>query len=533
MLYRIVVFVIATTMLCDAQNVDTLRPGSVAVPLRQIAYIYSTLARTYDHAKGSIGPIGDLYGTGASALAVQRIDRWEILAWDPSGDSARVMQEVLDPWQGYAFPIYGNFRGDGSLLAGLAYMPAITSGTVLRLYEVNQQGLDTASWIELNSSTHKPGEETRYEDAIPHDLDGDGIDDLVVLVSSKMEPGWRRDRLALWIYKGGSGFQLDSPTVVIEDDEDYVPTAGSRSLRMVIGHFDADPYVDLALASVYPGNPYKAKCFFGNPGSPWNWERPGRVLNASQAAGVPFMDVDGDGILDIMRFDSNRIMVFRSGSGKSIRTRSYLYSDVDQWYYVGGFYPSIYRLGFAADSGRRYELVGVTDSSYRQLIRLRALPTTDTGMIGQWTCEGPAYPYVRSIPDFDGDGWDDILSVDPNDDDLFGTSVAHAGGPYIPHRPDAAITWLADDVQQNAIALWPNPTRDVLHVAWRGDLVRLPRTIEVYDMKGRLIERQQRPSYTGEISWACDAVAPGAYLVRVLDYRGKQVAVGRVVVCGE
>jgi hypothetical protein len=77
--------------------------------------------------------------------------------------------------------------------------------------------------------------------------------------------------------------------------------------------------------------------------------------------------------------------------------------------------------------------------------------------------------------------------------------------------------------------LWPNPVREELNIAWRGDLKRMPAIIELHDLLGRLIDRQPLESWRGSGRWDCSGFQAGMYLLEVYDRLGHLLATTTVV----
>lgn len=110
------------------------------------------------------------------------------------------------------------------------------------------------------------------------------------------------------------------------------------------------------------------------------------------------------------------------------------------------------------------------------------------------------------------------------DDYERGFCQIYAGGPYIPRDPSAGTRWIADADRPKAIAVWPNPARQQVHIAWRGDLRRMPRAFEIYDLSGRLRARGETASWRGEVLWDCADAPSGLYMIRILDFQGAPMA---------
>ncbi len=491
-----------------AQQIDTIKPNPNAVQLRKIWEVRGT--KEGENAGLGFGAFGDIYGTGTSAWGVKHGDpyAWRIYTWDPVGDSAQFRQAIF----GYATqpvsPIIGNFRGDGHPLVGLPI-----GSRIIYLFETSNHRIDTPWVIAVDPLAQTPPASNIMQDAKVLDLDGDRADELVVFsIPFSRHP-------EVWIYRGGPGFRGDTPTVVLHDSE---TNGGAGREYLYVGRLDNDEYPDLMTGCDYADGTQKLKIWFGRPGSPWNWTTPDREV----VFGDPFaLDCDGDGILDVAIPTTpflkpgtpTSIALFLSSSGKSMRDRPLDSNDIDLLL-VNSTYTYPRSAGFLNDSARRFEM-----------LRLVTVPTLlmgggPNGPDRYFDAYGSLVPPATGTPDLDGDGWPDVMTASPLDDFERGYCQIFAGGPYIPSDPLLDVHWVSNGAIDKAIALWPNPARDQVHIAWRGDLARLPRRFEVYDATGRLIARGQTESWRGEVLWNCAGAASGLYLVRVLDFHGLPIA---------
>ena len=93
-----------------------------------------------------------------------------------------------------------------------------------------------------------------------------------------------------------------------------------------------------------------------------------------------------------------------------------------------------------------------------------------------------------------------------------------AGGPHIPGEDSTVgVRALALESKGAALSLWPNPVREELNIAWRGDLERMPRRFEIHDMNGRLLAQGAVPDGDGSALWRCSDQPAGAYLLSIFD----------------
>ena len=147
--------------------------------------------------------------------------------------------------------------------------------------------------------------------------------------------------------------------------------------------------------------------------------------------------------------------------------------------------------------------------------------TSADGMRG-----GDAFGVGGPIGDATGDGYSDYLTGNGSWGGLDqGIVLLLAGGPYIPNDDTTlSVQSVATDEHRAALHIWPNPVRDELHVAWRGDLKRPPGLLRIYDMNGRLIVEGPVNTGRGEAIWKCGSVASGSYLLVVCDRHGTVLA---------
>ncbi len=101
-----------------------------------------------------------------------------------------------------------------------------------------------------------------------------------------------------------------------------------------------------------------------------------------------------------------------------------------------------------------------------------------------------------------------------------------AGGPEIPttgvrEEPVAG--------ESGGLSLWPNPVRDALHVAWKGNLKKMPHRFAVHDMVGRRVAGGAVEPSVGSAIWRCGDAATGTYVLTAYDEAGEVIATARVV----
>ena len=107
--------------------------------------------------------------------------------------------------------------------------------------------------------------------------------------------------------------------------------------------------------------------------------------------------------------------------------------------------------------------------------------------------------------------------------------VRHARSETRDSMPASAIRDIALEGHRAALTVWPLPAHDVVHIAWRGDLRRMPARYRVHDLLGRPVATGEVAPMRGELVWDCSALPPGAYLVALLDAHGATIATVRIV----
>ena len=133
------------------------------------------------------------------------------------------------------------------------------------------------------------------------------------------------------------------------------------------------------------------------------------------------------------------------------------------------------------------------------------------------------------IFDVDGDGWDDFLGANYTVNFNGGIAAIFAGGPYIPGPKVSGVEAVAGEGHVQALTVWPNPVREELHIAWRGDLRRMPARLEVHDLRGREVARGAVEPRRGAALWRPGALPAGVYVLTVYDAAGTVIAGARVV----
>jgi hypothetical protein len=235
------------------------------------------------------------------------------------------------------------------------------------------------------------------------------------------------------------------------------------------------------------------------------------------------LDCDGDGVLDMATGSfGSYVSVFLSSSGKDIRTRSLQSDDADLHYTP---YASPLALGYLSDSSRRYQMLGILGDGLK-----RGFSGGPLGPDPLWdTYSGDLWGGYQAIGDVTGDGWTELMTGIPTVNFDAGISVMYAGGPYIPRDPALGVRAVTGEGRSDAISIWPNPVTTQLHIAWRGDLKRMPRRFAIHDLLGQLIVQGEVESWRGEALWHCADAPAGAYVLSIFDYRGELITTTPVI----
>ena len=524
----LIVFCVAVPYPTAAQVADTLRPHPNVQALRKI------WEKGGDHENArfglGFGGLGDIYGLGRSAWGITTAEPyyWRIYTWDTTADTAALMQSFYFFGEGTGSPVVGNFYGTGHNVVGLHR--AYTDSTVNRenyqihLFRSDSNRIDTVPSAIFNGLHLNPLIYTIPAVIQAVDLNQDGADELIMFVGGVQRGSVLSRKPEVWIYKGGPDFQVDTPTVILHDTE----ANGGRGYRsMFVGDIDGDHRPDIITSSDYDDRLglQKLKFYFSHDGAPWNWTTPEReVLLENLSDPLPIaLDCTGDSVLDIAMARTARVDLYRSNAGKDIHSRSFDSSDADNVYLWSG-YIAPYRFGYLNDKGRRYEMLDIYAGG-------------DLGLSG--SPDGPDARYetrnsdiwVVSAPvgDVTGDGWEDLLSSQWNYGFHTGIANLFAGGPYIPRDPASGVRTVSTPDHPQAFHVWPNPVRDALHIAWRGDLRQMPHRYAVHDILGRHLYEATVESWRGELVWDCSTQPSGSYLVSLVAADGSQIATISVI----
>jgi hypothetical protein len=509
------------------------QPGSiVANPDAVKLKLYWALegAEHGDLVGNAVSALGDIDLDGFADLLVNRglWGQWNLFR----GDSTRPRLDAswhYDSCRSFA-PAIGTFDGSGQRFLVLAKIIALNESH-LHLLRLDSGGIASQPQYVWNATrSDEPSLMAVVQDYRAVDLDDDGADELVCFIGFvRGEP--QPFHSQIWIYRGGKDFQLNHPDVILRDQFEY----DGFNLSTLVGDVDGDRAIDIAVLQRYTNRPNRLSLWFGAAALPVNGQTPDRVIDVSFDI-MRIADVDGDSVVDVIA----QGLVYRSGADKSARTRSFTDADADATVSPSrGNKTMIF--GPLNNASRRYDMVGASyyDGIYGpQLLAYSGGPhgpdnkydaviyASDHGFLGGFSSiiNGPA-------GDVNGDGWSDFFCAEPRYYDPGvdkGIVVILAGGPYIPvDDPSMGVREIVTGERPRALFLWPNPVRDHLNIAWRGDLRRMPSRFEVFDELGARIADGTVDEFAGGAIWRCGEVSAGTYMLQVLDAAGDVIGTSR------
>ena len=496
-------------------NVITANPN--AQPLRKI---WELRGRMEERMGETFGSVGDINGDSLDDFGVYSglDEKWMLYF----GNRDTLSHTPF--WTRYGLsdtpphPVSGRFWGTRPAL-GLSryYRDTVGSNTpfflTLEIFRTDSLRLDTVPSLVLDMRKMSPRKFTVPRELLAYDLDGDGYDELILYLQIVQRDTSIDRHPQVWIYRGGPEFKVDSPTVILRDSEEEYLDMG---FQLFLGRLDDDPYPDLMYGFLSRTSGSRLVVHFGREGSPWNWNEPDRTLTVGALVAL---DCDGDSVLDFAEpKPSKHVAVYLSGRGKSLRTRALTPDDADLDFQgaVNFFAPE--RFGYISDSARRFEMLGIEDGLFHT--GFSGGPPGPDHAYDVYSSELFGNRYTRPLGDVTGNGWNDLISGYFGEENRNGVARVFAGGPYIPRDPSSGVRAVPTDERADAIHIWPNPTTTELHIAWRGDLKRMPRGFSVFDITGQLVAHGEVASWRGEAYWNCAGVAAGNYLLSIYDYTG-------------
>jgi hypothetical protein len=508
-----------------AQRIDTIKANPDAKPLRKIWQVTGG-----EFGGGRVGTgfgsCGDINQDGYEDWAVSYGDANEVRIYYGSEEPLDTTPVMILDSVGHS--IVGDFWGtghkavgftDGRRFDGLYYY-------ALRLFRTDSNRLDTATSVLLDLHTLNPPVQSTPREVTTADLDNDGYDELVMMFAGRTVDGVSMRKPEVWIYRGGPEFQVDSPTVVLRDSE---VNGGHGYQFMIVGNLDNDRKPDLVTGCDYADGIQKLKFFFSSEGSPWIWNEPHRIVPATEWLLTPprprFLDCDGDSLLDMaVAGPAYHVSLYLSSTGKDIHTRSFAFIDADRSYRAPYYIFPFSQPGYLSDSSQRYEMLDLAGNGV--VYFFSGGPIGPDSYYDSYADEF----YGRGLPvgDVNGDGWDEVMTGNSTVNFESGIAMIYAGGPYIPADPSLGVRAVASERRNDAITIWPNPATTELHIAWRGDLKRMPRGYRIHDMSGRLVAQGETPSWRGEMLWQCEDVAAGTYVLSIYDWQWELLATAAI-----
>jgi hypothetical protein len=535
--YRIIVALLLTmAATATAQRIDTIKANPDAKPLRKI---WQVTGGEFGGGKvgDGFGSCGDINGDSIEDWAVHygTAYQWRIYYGSRGQLDTAPVTIIKGVGALTGAPVVGDFWGTGHKAVGFASTHSrVVNGNTFFFFEfhifrTDSNRLDTVAAAILDVDKMSPPSAIAITNIQVQaaDLDGDGADELI-LFTRGLNVGSHIGGIYpdILIYRGGPKFRVDTPTVVVHDTE---KNGGNASLSLTIAHADDDAYLDLVTGSDYSDGVNKAKFYFGSEGSPWNWSQPDRVVPMGglfSLGGFIPLDCDGDGMLDMLvGGEDYRVSLFLSSSGKDIRTRTLTSDDLDLTFRASTYYCYPSPIGYLSDSSHRYAMLAVNVGGTSLVFS--GGPHGPDSYYDSYT--GELYGRVIPVGDLNGDGWDEMMTGNSTVNFDAGIAMIYAGGPYIPRDPSLGVRAVTGEGHSNAISIWPNPATTELHIAWRGDLKRMPRRFAVHDLLGKLIAQGEIESWRGQTLWQCEDAPAGTYILSIMDYQGELIATERVI----
>jgi hypothetical protein len=405
---------LTAVVVAHAQPSDTITANPLAVRLHRIWSLAGNPAGG-GHVGQGCGGVGDLDGDGLSEFAVLSHGVWKIYRGkSPAPDTNAIWQ--LDSCTGeMPHPIIGDFLGTGERWIGFARDTCYTSqagGTAclmrLRLFKQEGGALSDTPVVIVDPKMLA----WAVKDIQAADLNGDGADELIVVYNYSTPE--------IWIYKGGPGFQVDSPTVIIHDP----PATYSGALYYVsVGDLDGDGHLDLVASGYYDNDIERLKFFWGSDSSFWRWSKPDRVIEMNAVTspdyyyGFTLYDCDGDHVSDLLVTHH----IYRSGGGRNARTRSYTPEDADVRL-RRGFYSYGTSGGYLNDSTQRYAMTAMInpDPDGGEGSDMLLFSGGSSGPDHQYVAryqpgydgygDGRFFGYIEPLADCNGDGWPELIN---------------------------------------------------------------------------------------------------------------------------
>lgn len=524
----LVVLAVVSFTAARAQRVEQIVENPDAVRLQELWRVQGG----GEHRVGyGVGGIGDLNADGADEWCIYygSLGEWQVY-YGSRGDLP-----TSPSWRFLGSPslthaVIGDFYGNGEKLIGFNRDVKVEFHWELQVHFFRAEAGVLEDAPRLLYDPHV----MYIKDVQAADLDGDGDDELIVSRTS--------DYPEVWIYEGGPDFQVQTPTHVIRD-ADSIGGGGQYFLR--IAQLERSTRLSLITSGTFrsdTGQVQKINLYLGSGSSPWTWNSPDVSWYTTDESITPdwfkldVYDVNGDGIDDfygnVYTGSAEKIgsYLWLSSEGRDIRTRRHDSTDWDIHYV--DYYIFDQQIGPLGDSTGRWRMLNVGPAQDARLYALNAGAEGPNRTWDAYAGDSRESMFNIGVPagDVNGDGWADVIFGNFNYRSRGGIAVIFAGGPYIPN--DDTTTGVVEygvAGESGGLYVWPNPVVDELHLAWRGNLKRMPARFAVYDLLGRVVGERDVDTWSGAALWNCPDLPAGACLLTLFDPKGSAIATARVL----
>ncbi len=526
-----------------AQATDTLRENPDIFLLRHIWRVNGV--EEQDAVGLTVGSVGDINADGIADIAYHTGSTWR---WAvhlggrpaPQVDSVWSVSEVFRPY--IRHPIVAEFiPGQMSVGFPTARYVDLEHGYIhipfLPFFDTAMGSLtDTPASIWDPQFENQSNIGYFPSDYLAANLDTAAGDEFIVAIKAwrtYTEDSFTTDTNEIWIYRGGENFSLDAPTLRLSLPEKL---HSNLELHTLVSDLDGDGYNDLMATGQYTEGTLM-KIWFGDSTSPWDWTgTPDRTINVS-AVGLGFDithgDFDGDGLLDfagtVLRNERFTTNIFLSGTGKSIRDRSFSEADIDRSIFTDVFQVVPGPAPFLNDSTRTYAMLALKGPSRFEkgsdmlyfLSGGRNGPNATADAF--WApsrdgvASGPVLLNFRPIPDCNGDNFDDLMVGDPKwyyNLFSYGIALVLAGTDSIPNDdPTVSVRSGGTGSTPLRLSLYPNPASHQATVSIPLSLVHRGATLVLRNTLGEVIRRIDVPAGSDGITLDVADLADGLYLI--------------------
>ncbi len=526
-----------------AQATDTLRENPDIFLLRHIWRVNGV--EEQDGFGQGIGSVGDLDGDGVSEIAhkISAGTRWFIHRGGEPAPQREPFWSFPASRPFYRYPIVGRFLPEkhsvGFAIPRTIFLDGggfVQVPTLWIFDTLNGTLKDTASFLWDPQFENQSTIGYFPSDYLAPNLDTAAGDEFIVAIKAwrtYTEDSFTTDTNEIWIYRGGENFSLDAPTLRLSLPEKL---HSNLELHTLVSDLDGDGYNDLMATGQYTEGTLM-KIWFGDSTSPWDWTgTPDRTINVS-AVGLGFDithgDFDGDGLLDfagtVLRNERFTTNIFLSGTGKSIRDRSFSEADIDRSIFTDVFQVVPGPAPFLNDSTRTYAMLALKGPSRFEkgsdmlyfLSGGRNGPNATADAF--WApsrdgvASGPVLLNFRPIPDCNGDNFDDLMVGDPKwyyNLFSYGIALVLAGTDSIPNDdPTVSVRSGGTGSTPLRLSLYPNPASHQATVSIPLSLVHRGATLVLRNTLGEVIRRIDVPAGSGRITLDVADLADGLYLI--------------------